>query len=188
MKHLRELRKEKGLTLKQLSSELSSKLDCKISADSLGKYERGVRKPKIDKLEALSFFFNVPLDYLEDKSDIRDFKTRNVVSRVKDTTWVSEYIRHSVADFLSQWSDYPVDKLSYNQLKTIDTLQKTSDSLITSLTEFESFKTLEVLKNTLKVLFQITSEYRLMYDNPKKFEKKVIPMINRFLFELEKNN
>lgn len=64
MNRIAELRKKNGLTLKELSNELS-KHGSKISADSLAKYERGERNPKIDKWQALADFFNVSVPYLQ---------------------------------------------------------------------------------------------------------------------------
>ena len=49
MNRIRECRKKKKLTLKQLSEELA-KNNFKISADALGKYERGDREPKLETL------------------------------------------------------------------------------------------------------------------------------------------
>ena len=64
MNRIRECRKKKKLTLKQLSEELA-KNNFKISADALGKYERGDREPKLETWQKLSDFFNVPVAYLQ---------------------------------------------------------------------------------------------------------------------------
>lgn len=71
MDRLKELRKNKHLTLKELSEQLKEN-GVFISSDSLAKYERGDRKPKIDKLKALADFFQVPVAYLQGTSDISD--------------------------------------------------------------------------------------------------------------------
>lgn len=68
MNRIRKLRKEKKLTLRQLSQELA-KQDYKISADALSKYERGEREPKLDAWQKLSDFFNVPPSYLQGLSN-----------------------------------------------------------------------------------------------------------------------
>lgn len=68
MIRLRDLRKEKGFSLKELSTELQ-KNDFKISPDALAKYERGDREPKIDKWEALAKFFGVSISYLMGLTD-----------------------------------------------------------------------------------------------------------------------
>lgn len=64
MDRLKELRKKKHLTLKELSEQLKEN-GVFISSDSLAKYERGDRKPKIDKLKALANFFDVSVSYLQ---------------------------------------------------------------------------------------------------------------------------
>lgn len=68
MNRMRERRKKKKLTLKQLSEELA-KNDLKISADALGKYERGEREPKLDTWQKLADYFNVSVSYLTGVSD-----------------------------------------------------------------------------------------------------------------------
>ena len=64
MDRLKELRKKKHLTLKELGEQLKEN-GVFISSDSLAKYERGDRKPKIDKLKALADFFDVSVSYLQ---------------------------------------------------------------------------------------------------------------------------
>ena len=63
MNRLKELRESKNLTFKELSNELKSR-NVSISPDSLSKYERGARNPKIDKWQALADYFNVSVPYL----------------------------------------------------------------------------------------------------------------------------
>ncbi len=62
-KRLKELRTEKGLTLKQLSSELS------IPLQTYANYEHGTREPPIDLIISICFYFNVSADYLIGISD-----------------------------------------------------------------------------------------------------------------------
>ena len=64
MNRIRKCRQNKKLTLKQLSEELA-KQDLKISADALGKYERGEREPKLETWIKLADFFDVPVSYLQ---------------------------------------------------------------------------------------------------------------------------
>ncbi|AMY13431.1 hypothetical protein ADV92_02215 [Limosilactobacillus reuteri] len=71
MNRIRKCRQNKKLTLKQLSEELA-KQDFKISADALGKYERGEREPKLETWRKLADFFGVSVSYLQGVSDISD--------------------------------------------------------------------------------------------------------------------
>ena len=68
MNRLKELRQRKNLTFKELSKKLQAD-GIRISSDSLAKYERGEREPKIDKWQALADFFNVSVPYLQGIDD-----------------------------------------------------------------------------------------------------------------------
>lgn len=69
MNRLKELRKNRGLTLKQLSKELKEKSDVDIAPDTLSEYERQERKmSNYEVLQKLARFFNVSIDYLIGKS------------------------------------------------------------------------------------------------------------------------
>lgn len=61
--HLKELRKLKGVTQKQLA------LDIGASERGIQQYELGERKPTYDMLIALADYFNVSLDYLVGRTD-----------------------------------------------------------------------------------------------------------------------
>lgn len=64
MNRIKELRKEKGLSIDKLSEELKNN-GYSISAASISKYEREQRKPKIQSWEAMAGFFNVSVPYLQ---------------------------------------------------------------------------------------------------------------------------
>lgn len=68
MNRLRELRKEKKLTLKEVSFQLEQN-NLKISPDALAKYERGDREPKLETWNKLAEYFKVPTSYLMGLSD-----------------------------------------------------------------------------------------------------------------------
>ncbi len=59
MNRLKELRKDKKLTLQQVSDETG------VSIASLSSYENGNRKPKIETWQKLSAYFGVPVPYLQ---------------------------------------------------------------------------------------------------------------------------
>lgn len=68
---LRELRKKLGFTRKQVSEDMKE-CGIDIPPSTLSSYEKGERKPKIDKLEDLAFYYRVPLSYL--KGDPMNFE------------------------------------------------------------------------------------------------------------------
>lgn len=61
---IKELRQKNSLTLKELSQQLKN-TGFNISPDSLAKYERGDRNPKIEKWQELADFFGVSVPYLQ---------------------------------------------------------------------------------------------------------------------------
>lgn len=60
------LRAEKGMTQGQLAQAL------KMSPSSIGMYEQGRRKPSYELLEEIADYFNVDMDYLMGRSDIKN--------------------------------------------------------------------------------------------------------------------
>ena len=55
---LRELRQDKGLSMKQLAKELGT-TDAAVS-----NWENGITEPKISYLKSIAVYFNVTADYL----------------------------------------------------------------------------------------------------------------------------
>ena len=55
---LKELREEKGLSIKTLAKELG------VSDIAIGRWEKGLRTPNIDTLIIVANYFNVSADYL----------------------------------------------------------------------------------------------------------------------------
>lgn len=59
MNRIKELRKEKGVSLKELSDEIG------ISSATLSRYETDKRKPKIENWQKLADYFQAPVPYLQ---------------------------------------------------------------------------------------------------------------------------
>lgn len=64
---LRELRSEKGVVQKDVANFLN------ITTSAYGFYEQGKRVPDTDIMIKLSNYFNVSLDYLLGKTDVRNY-------------------------------------------------------------------------------------------------------------------
>lgn len=92
MNKIRELRQEKGLTLKELSDELNKENILKVASDTLGKYERGEREPKLKTWQALAKYFNVSVAYLQGLGVSREKIINDLVEKMiddKDKTFSS---------------------------------------------------------------------------------------------------
>lgn len=104
---LKELRKEHGLTLKEVSCELDQN-KVKISPDALAKYERGDREPKIDTWQKLADFFKVPTEYLMGITNDR------VTLTVNDLNPAEEDAYERITDMLNE--DYPEGSISQSKI------------------------------------------------------------------------
>ena len=63
---LKELREEYGLSLRELADK------CGVSKSAIHLYELGTRHPKREALEEMSCLFNVDIDYLLGKTDVKN--------------------------------------------------------------------------------------------------------------------
>lgn len=64
MNRLKELRKNRGLTLKQLSKAFSEENLVNAKDNTLSRYETSKREPSVKVLKAYAIYFNVSIDYL----------------------------------------------------------------------------------------------------------------------------
>lgn len=65
MNRLRELRKERGMAQQDLANEML------ISKRTISRYESGERQPTLLMVFDLADYFNVSIDYLVGRSDVR---------------------------------------------------------------------------------------------------------------------
>lgn len=84
MNRLRELRKEKGLTLEDVSERLE------ITSMSLSRYERGEREPKGEILFKLAKMYEVTPDYLLGWTEERNDNQNKILDN-KDVILISIY-------------------------------------------------------------------------------------------------
>lgn len=75
MNRIREERQRKKLTLKETVAELKKRGLISITSDTLSKYERGDREPKLATWRKLADFFEVPVTYLQGISSNRKYIT-----------------------------------------------------------------------------------------------------------------
>ena len=112
MNRLNKMRIQNKLTFKELSEKLKEK-GIKISPDSLAKYERGDREPKIDKWQALANFFDVSVPYLQGIDD------------KPNTGYSKEYIYKCLDDaYKEKWKDPTGQIMGGSFGKTVDAYLK----------------------------------------------------------------
>lgn len=160
---IRELRLEKGLTIKALATELN------IKESTLSKYERAEREPSIEALILLSEFFNVSIDYLVGKDDCKnieyqsisatlgvDEKTIDILRLLSATTYkysnldyLEAIIQHPqfpallnqinsyITTDMQGWHDLPVPDANGNIINTISEEVMKASSMQLILTSFK---------------------------------------------------
>ncbi|MFW5648299.1 MAG: helix-turn-helix domain-containing protein [Candidatus Alkaliphilus sp. MAG34] len=100
MLRIKQLRREKGLKQEELAKEFG------IAQQTISNYEKGIREPDITTLKNMADFFDVSLDYLLGKTDIRTPIEALALSRsdgyenglpeeaMKEIELFKEFIRH----------------------------------------------------------------------------------------------
>lgn len=144
MNKLRELRKEKGLTLNELSIELLNKVDLKIGSNALGKYERGEREPRLSTWQKLADYFQVPMPYLMGTIPDRKQDDYNSYEKLIENTFnnIDEWSTEKVMLFFKSY----FDNNKINEIKALNDLfnrdneekQKENRELILKLPDIES--------------------------------------------------
>ena len=100
---LKQLRKEKGLTLDEIQNKTG------IKRGTYNNYENGVTEPKLETWQKLADFFNVPVDYLLGISKDRSTLT------IDDLSLEEQEAYERITDMLSQ--EYPQTRPEFNWSK-----------------------------------------------------------------------
>ena len=203
MNRIRECRRNKKLTLKQLSKELAKK-KFKISADALGKYERGEREPKLETWLKLANFFNVSVAYLmglnnspnnnfdniflkEAPYDIDEWNNLFDTNSTKISTSLSAEQESTVVNSLKTYKSILISLIPYIIKEKLDTneLEKLKKN---------NLKMLINIVNTLDTDFWTESHITTMDDlenSDLKIQKKlnnILKKINKLLKDELKSN
>ncbi len=92
---LKLLREEKDIK----QSDLAKKFN--ISASTIGMYEQNRRTPDFTLLSSLADFFNVSVDYLLCRTDIRNYEEYTIAAHTDDRTQqLSDEDRKQLDDFI----------------------------------------------------------------------------------------
>lgn len=178
---IKQLRLEQRKTQKEVGDAIGK------SDRAIAHYERGIREPKLETWIKLAEFFDVSVSYLQGTSDVRRSSIdKTKVDDLKRSGQRAIWLERDAKKLLKNYSSVSAESLTYQQLKTLTALSSRFNSLVGSLVEYNSYKSLEALKNVVTTLGIITAQYRVLYDEPEKFEKEIMPVINGFLVELKR--
>ncbi|MEJ8554177.1 helix-turn-helix domain-containing protein [Tepidibacter sp. Z1-5] len=129
---LKKLRKEKGLSQKDLSAELN------IPRTTISSWESGSRIPELMTTQNLATFFEVSIDYLLGRTDSRnpvhiESIVNNLYKSIQDDPELIDFIEkltyrsdlHAISKKLKDLSSNSVNKL----IRVIDALELDNNSI-----------------------------------------------------------
>lgn len=93
MNRIREERQRKKLTLKETVAELKKRGLISITSDTLSKYERGDREPKLATWQKLADFFGVSVTYLQGISKIKNASDLEKIADIIGKTKSPEIVK-----------------------------------------------------------------------------------------------
>ena len=100
------LRKEKNLTQQELANNINNLHNLTFSKSSISQYENNKVIPEMPALEKFADFFNVSLDYLTGRSNVRN---------IKEIIYSNAF--HSISDDGLTKEDIDIVKAMIEQLK-----------------------------------------------------------------------
>lgn len=111
MKKIKELRNEHNITMKKLGEIVG------VSESAISQYENGKRQPDIETLKVFADFFNVSIDYLLGKTELR-----NPLDIPEHIEGIADLVLRMRSD--DEFSDIinKINELSPEQLKAISTI------------------------------------------------------------------
>jgi transcriptional regulator with XRE-family HTH domain len=102
---LNALRKERGLTLKELSAELS-KIGIKATHSQLGYWEKGERSPRSENTwKQLADFFDVSESYLLGYSDYRKTPDERLKGKIAEDSLKAEELKKDIQELQKLYDD-----------------------------------------------------------------------------------
>ncbi|MCG1129270.1 helix-turn-helix domain-containing protein [Staphylococcus epidermidis] len=81
--NLSKLRKSCDLSLKELSDRLNAKYEVKFSKASIDRWERGITSPSMEHASALSDYFNVSLDELSGRKEMKIEESQTLAAHLE---------------------------------------------------------------------------------------------------------
>ncbi len=92
---LKKLRDENNFSQKSVAQKLN------ISNATLSQYESGVRQPSYDVLKKIADIYNVSIDYLLGRTDIKNYEEYTIAAHTDDRTQqLSDEDRKQLDDFI----------------------------------------------------------------------------------------
>lgn len=169
MNRLKELRKEKGLTQKDLSDEMG------VSKRTYIYWENGESQIKPDKAQALANFFNVSVaELLNIKENIPPYPYDTYTPR-EEKFWI-EYNQHGINKTNIPFDTYLT--LKKRGVEISDIIEKVVEPSIENVKALYDLLNDETFKENLELQKEAYTVLEKHLNNPKKFEKLALNIVH----------
>lgn len=163
-----ELRKENGLTLKQLGEILN------VKDNALSQYETGKRTPQLALLKEISNYFHVSLEYLTYSSDQRDYSIDsteddlNLLNMLNNGDIKFSNLSYTTSLDLSLWVMENMDFITKEHSKLVPVSKQLVEATQTDRTVLKAYRVMRNIENT--ALNKIEAELSFFDDERSDFK------------------
>lgn len=180
-KRIRQLRKEKKLTLKDLSSALG------IPVTTLGNYEREDREPNLETLQAIANYFNVNIDYFFKGQDSTEMLVKGAAHNIEDLLNKANFEFQDIASRIFERIHFIInDELNTQNQLVLKHLQEIIDFIFDIKDEFENIHEIPKMPKEITA-GSITNPYH-MATNFIKRKNRIDNCINEIFEEYARRN
>lgn len=175
---IEQLRKEKGLTLKDLANEFNEFTKNyrdtikPISYATLSRWEKGVNDPPSKSMEKLATYFDVPVGYLQGVTDEKELTAKYALD-ILDDIYLQRFEKFKSINNNSD-NDIELDNLPVNDKKTVGSILRNFELDISDIIQSFSYSSeiLEALKIFENSIYRATESVAIVSDKEKaqKFE------------------
>ncbi|HFD0848353.1 TPA: helix-turn-helix domain-containing protein [Enterococcus hirae] len=152
MNRLRQLREEKGYSLRELGLKVG------MSASVLGNYEREDRQPKLDVWEKLADFFDVSTSYImgisDERNEVNELLKRKISNMIEqkinstdEENEVLFFLNFLIDDITNFVNALIYEKDSEFQVRIIDNMSSVVKLMSSMVAETDKKKITEITRN-----------------------------------------
>ncbi len=177
---LKQLRKEKGLTLDEIQNKTG------IKRGTYNNYENGVTEPKLEAWQKLADFFGVSVPYLQGISSVKDAEAfENIQNFINSVTKMPDEYSIETNELLAFYreNDRNVFNLLGNILLKLTRHEKTNETLKKAIKEISENSDIEDIREINAIMFDvfvIMIQSKMNVKESIKARKEIVDIIEKY--------
>ncbi len=177
---LKQLRKEKGLTLDEIQNKTG------IKRGTYNNYENGVTEPKLEAWQKLADFFGVSVPYLQGISSVKDAEAfENIQNFINSVTKMPDEYSIETNELLAFYreNDRNVFNLLGNILLKLTRHEKTNETLKKAIKEISENSDIEDISEINAIMFDvfvIMIQSKMNVKESIKARKEIVDIIEKY--------